>query len=164
MRSYRVHKASPLGAEPVPSVDIAIDRELPDDPKDIDSSKLRTEVFRADARAIHQALAASLPQGTRYELLMLMLEAAPVLYRGPKPDVGSTIRAYRRPSTVDVAKAIGSLTSELGERAVSEVLGTTVGTIRAINEGLDVDRVTALGLTVALEILRRAGATEGAGS
>jgi hypothetical protein len=45
------------------------------------AAKLAEDLFRSDAQAIRDALR-SLPQGTKYQLLLLLLNDAPVFYRG----------------------------------------------------------------------------------
>jgi len=72
-----VCKASSMGEKPVEDAHIAIERELPT----INSLAEGASFYRVEAEQIVAALK-SLPQGTRYQLLLLMLEQAPVFYRG----------------------------------------------------------------------------------
>lgn len=76
----RVHKAARLlRNEPVEPATLHIADELPDE---LPSLAEAEETFIADAERIEQALR-TLPQGTWYQLLLLMLQRAPILYRGP---------------------------------------------------------------------------------
>ena len=79
MINLKVHKASPLGKEEAPSVTLTIGEAM----KDGFTTSLEEaeEHFVAEAQTTRTALR-SLPQGTRYQLLLLMLQDAPVFYRG----------------------------------------------------------------------------------
>lgn len=74
-----VWKAQPVvHDEPVSSVILRIEDPIPDS-QDLEHAGA---MFRRDAERILLALR-SLPQGTWYELLVLMLKQAPSLYRVP---------------------------------------------------------------------------------
>jgi len=69
-----VCKADPVAGFKVPDGTIVIRRRLTEEaPK---------KAFERDARAIHDVLCATLPQGTKHCLLLLMLQDAPSIYRG----------------------------------------------------------------------------------
>ncbi len=73
-----VCKAAALRDEPVDDAHIAIEGQLP---HDFGSLAEAAEFYRTQAKAIAGALK-SLPQGTRYHLLLQLLEEAPGFYRG----------------------------------------------------------------------------------
>lgn len=77
MMIVNVCKASPLQGEEVRDAHIAIDQPLPE----FESLDGASAFYRAEAAQIAAALK-SLPQGTRHQLLLLLLEQAPVFYRG----------------------------------------------------------------------------------
>jgi len=76
-----VHMAEPLHGQTVEPVELHVTARLP---KDSVGHYLRPneEVYAADADAVMRAIDA-LPQGTRYQVLMRMLAAAPTFYCGP---------------------------------------------------------------------------------
>lgn len=77
-KTIEVHKAQGLGSQRVvQSVVLSILNEVPEQP----SLEESTFFYKTEAKAIMRALSA-LPQGTKYQLLCLMLESAPVMYRG----------------------------------------------------------------------------------
>lgn len=81
MKTIIVHKADRLtGDQDVESVTLAIDKAIPRVPSGMPLPEAG-DLFRSDAQAIRDALR-SLPQGTKYQLLLLLLNDAPVFYRG----------------------------------------------------------------------------------
>jgi hypothetical protein len=81
MKNIIVHKADRLiEDQDVESVTLAIDKAIPRVPSGM-SLPDAEDLFRSDAQAIRDALR-SLPQGTKYQLLLLLLNDAPVFYRG----------------------------------------------------------------------------------
>lgn len=74
----KICKASPLGDAPIDDVTIDISGTMPTDFGSLDGAK---DFYKSEARALMEAHSA-LPQATRYELLCLMLESAPIFYRG----------------------------------------------------------------------------------
>lgn len=78
MRTIEVHKAQGLGTYlDVESVSLLIHDEIPEQ----SSLKESTRLYKSEASSIMEALSV-LPQGTKYQLLCLMLESAPTYYRG----------------------------------------------------------------------------------
>jgi hypothetical protein len=73
----KICKASPLGAAPIPDVMLDISETLPSDFGSVGAANF----YKSEARALMDGLSV-LPQGTRHQLLLLMLESASVLYRG----------------------------------------------------------------------------------
>lgn len=72
-----VCKAEPTGSVDVPGEQLAITAQLPR----FDSLDEAEAFYQAQAKLIADALG-RLPQGTRYQLLILMLQRAQVFYRG----------------------------------------------------------------------------------
>lgn len=75
--SINVARAQRIGDREVTSINLVIGEEIPPQ----DSLEEATQFYKSEAKSIMHALA-SLPQGTKYELLCQMLESAPVMYRG----------------------------------------------------------------------------------
>ena len=77
MKTITVSKAQGFTDKPVTSTTLVIDAEISQQ-QTLEESAL---YYKSEATRIMRALAA-LPQGTKYQLLCLMLESAPVMYRG----------------------------------------------------------------------------------
>jgi hypothetical protein len=82
MKAITIHKADRLTSDQdVPSVTLTIDKSLPHAPGGMTFPEAEN-LFRSDAEDIRAALR-SLPQGTKHQLLLLLLADATVFYRGP---------------------------------------------------------------------------------
>ena len=76
---YLLYKAAPITKDkPVADTEIVISKEIPT----LETLEAYNEFYAAEAAAIMAALENSLPQGTRYQLLILMLKSQLNLYRG----------------------------------------------------------------------------------
>lgn len=84
MKTIEVYKAQgpSLHSDVVESVTLVIDKEVPEQSSLVASKR----VYRADAEDIMEVLAA-LPQGTKHQLLCLLLESSVNYYRGPSDPV-----------------------------------------------------------------------------
>jgi hypothetical protein len=79
MTKIEIYKADPItNDESVEDAEIHICREIP---KDI-TLQDATELFRESAELIYKILENHLPQGTRHQLLIVMLEKHVNLYHG----------------------------------------------------------------------------------
>lgn len=80
-RVETVHMAEPLHGQTVEPVALYVTARLP---RESTGHYLRPneDMYKADADAVMRAIDA-LPQGTRYQVLMRMLAAAPTFYCGP---------------------------------------------------------------------------------
>jgi hypothetical protein len=78
VKTIEVHKAQGIGDyQVVESTTLLLHDEVPQQ-----SSLMKSKDFyKVEAKKIMEALSV-LPQGTKYELLCMMLESAPVMYRG----------------------------------------------------------------------------------
>lgn len=84
MKKVIVCKASPITAdEPVEGVEIHIEKSLPDF-ADVKSLEEIENFYKDEAITIYKALRDSLPQGTRHQLLILMLQGELELYKGKR--------------------------------------------------------------------------------
>ena len=77
MKSITVSKAQATSDKEITSTTLIVDEAIPTHA----SLEESTLFYKSEATRIMRALAA-LPQGTKYQLLCLMLESAPVMYRG----------------------------------------------------------------------------------
>ena len=82
MKKVFICKASPITAdEPVEGVEIHIEKSI----ANFDNAESLEEIenfYKAEAMTIYKALRDSLPQGTRHQLLILMLQGKLELYKG----------------------------------------------------------------------------------
>ena len=76
----KIMKAEPILADK-PIEDCFID--ISEEPRNPASLCEAQAMWNSQARAIFKCLKQSLPSGTIYELLIIMLQASPILYRGP---------------------------------------------------------------------------------
>ena len=82
VKTLKVYKASPvIHHEPVESVILEINGNLPDDPSLANWQKRINEFYNDQAKIVMEALD-QLPQGTKHRLLILMLEKQASYYRG----------------------------------------------------------------------------------
>jgi len=102
MRTVHVTKAEPT-VGPIESIALAVDLQHPE----LEGLEEAQEHYRRESAQVMAVLAA-MPQGLRYQLLLRMLEAAPVLYCGPVHAVerGATEWLPWRRSTSDLATDI----------------------------------------------------------
>jgi hypothetical protein len=77
MKTVILYRYDPIGEHQAPSFELLIDTDLPE----MDSFDEAKRIYREQAESIFQALR-SLPQGTRYQLALLILAETPNLYRG----------------------------------------------------------------------------------
>lgn len=80
MKTINVHVGDGYSGATVEAVTLVTASTLPR-PSNDDYSRPGESIFEQDAEAVREALQ-SLPQGTKYALLCLLLSDAPVLYRG----------------------------------------------------------------------------------
>lgn len=80
MKTYTVCKADPI-TEPVEGVNLVISDDLPyfHTLKTLEHAEI---FYKVQAGIVFNALNESLPQGTRHQLLIIMLEKHVNLYRG----------------------------------------------------------------------------------
>lgn len=76
MKTIEVYKAQPIGDQVIESVTLLLHDEVPQQ-----SSLEAKDIYKTEAKKIMKALSV-LPQGTKYQLLCMLLESAPVMYRG----------------------------------------------------------------------------------
>ena len=80
MKTIEVYKAQATGDEVIESTTLLLHDEIPQRlPREEGLSS--EDFYKAEAKKIMKALSV-LPQGTKYQLLCMMLESAPVMYRG----------------------------------------------------------------------------------
>ena len=77
MKTIEAYKAQPIGDEVIENMTLLLHDEVPRQ----SSLKDSKELYKSEAKKIMDALSV-IPQGTKYELLCMMLESAPVMYRG----------------------------------------------------------------------------------
>lgn len=79
MKTIEVYKAQATGDETIESITLLLHDEIPELSRR--SLHPADEFYKGEAKKIMKALNV-LPQGTKYQLLCMMLESAPVMYRG----------------------------------------------------------------------------------
>jgi len=77
MKTIEVYKAQPIGDQVIESVTLLLHDDVPHQ-SSLEESK---DIYKSEAKKIMKALSV-LPQGTKYQLLCMLLESAPVMYRG----------------------------------------------------------------------------------
>lgn len=79
MSEIHLHKADPiLSSKKIEDVRINIKDSLPKN-LSLDEAK---SLYQFEANVLFDRLKNSLPQGTRYQLLLLMLNDSPIFYKG----------------------------------------------------------------------------------
>jgi len=83
MKRMIVCKAEPIGGNIIEDVELHIKGKLPSmETKQLKSLKDVEEIYKTEALNVFDVLSKHLPQGTRHQLLILMLKDAQNLYRG----------------------------------------------------------------------------------
>jgi len=79
MKSISLYKASPITKKkPVESAQITIEIEMPQ----VGSLKQAEQIYKRQAKGLLEVLSGALPQGTRHQLLIVLLQDSSNLYKG----------------------------------------------------------------------------------